>query len=119
LEVTTNGPQCRESVYGITTKVVTTIGVESVPQRKNIFAKSNSSSWLFKKFWEFSNSEMITQKSRKLLLRNSKIRVKKQFGGYPGTTYWFLGIKIYLQEGGIFKYLWVLVVQSRKSKFEI
>lgn len=52
-----------ESVYGITTtKVVTTIGVESVPQRKNIFAKSNSSSWLFKKFWEFSNSEMITQK---------------------------------------------------------
>jgi hypothetical protein len=74
----------RESVYGITTKVVTTIGVESVPQRKNIFAKSNSSSWLFKKFWEFSNSEMITQKSRKLLLRNSKIRVKKQFGGYPG-----------------------------------
>lgn len=29
---------------------------------------------------------MITQKSRKLLLlRNSKIRVKKQFGGYPGT----------------------------------
>jgi hypothetical protein len=86
LEVTTNGPQCRESVYGITTtKVVTTIGVESVPQRKNIFAKSNSSSWLFKKFWEFSNSEMITQKSRKLLLRNSKIRVKKQFGGYSGT----------------------------------
>lgn len=81
-----------ESVYGITSKVVTTtIGVKSVPQRKNIFAKSNSSSWLLRNF-----GFKIRNYHKKIVkLRNSN--VKKQFGGYPGT-HWFLGIKIYLQE---------------------
>jgi len=83
-----------ESVYGITSKVVTTtIGVNRSPRERIFLQKSNSSSWLLRNFgFKIRNYHKNCQASKfKYPCQKAVWRV------YPGT-HWFLGINIYLQE---------------------
>jgi len=83
-----------ESVYGITSKVVTTtIGVNRSPRERIFLQKSNSSSWLLRNFgFKIRNYHKNCQASKfKYPCQKAVWRV------YPGT-HWFLGINIYLEE---------------------
>jgi len=113
-----------ESVYGITSKVVTTtIGVNRSPRERIFLQKSNSSSWLLRNFgFKIRNYHKNCRASKfKYPCQKAVWRVPRHslVPGYKylsWRTFWVVQLPQLLLRISI--YLWVLVVQSENQNLK-
>jgi hypothetical protein len=111
-----------ESVYGITSKVVTTtIGVNRSPRERIFLQKSNSSSWLLRNFgFKIRNYHKNCRASKfKYPCQKAGWRVPRHslVPGYKylsSRTFWVVQLPTTTSYLSI--YLWVLVVYRAKIK---
>lgn len=111
-----------ESVYGITSKVVTTtIGVNRSPRERIFLQKSNSSSWLLRNFgFKIRNYHKNCRASKfKYPCQKAVWRVPRH-SLVPGYKYlsWRTFWAVQLPTTTSYLYLWVLVVQSENQNLK-